>query len=41
MPQFGKNDNYFYDILNETEKDILEKAFKKILYSIAEKKENL
>jgi DNA-binding MarR family transcriptional regulator len=41
MPQFGKNDNYFYDVLNETEKDILEKAFKKILYSIAEKRENL
>nr|WP_321265892.1 MarR family winged helix-turn-helix transcriptional regulator [uncultured Sulfurimonas sp.] len=41
MPQFGENDNYFYDILNETEKDILEKAFKKILYSITEKRENL
>jgi len=40
MPQFGENDNYFYDVLNETEKDILEKAFKKILYSIAEKREN-
>ena len=38
MPQFGENDNYFYDILNETEKDILEKAFKKILYSITEKR---
>ncbi|WP_368031380.1 MarR family winged helix-turn-helix transcriptional regulator [Arcobacter sp. s6] len=37
MPQFGKNDQYFYDVLNETEKEILEKAFKKILYSIAEK----
>ena len=37
MPQFGKNDEYFYDVLNETEKEILEKAFKKILYSIAEK----
>lgn len=41
MPQFGENDKYFYDILNETEKDILEKAFKKILYSITEKRENL
>lgn len=40
MPQFGENDNYFYDVLNETEKEILEKAFKKILYSIAEKREN-
>ncbi len=39
MPQFGENDKYFYDVLNETEKEILEKAFKKILYSIAEKKE--
>ena len=39
MPQFGKNDNYFYDVLNETEKEILEKAFKKILYSVAIKKE--
>lgn len=36
MPQFGKNDEYFYSVLNETEKEILEKAFKKILYSIAE-----
>lgn len=41
MSQFGKNDNYFYDVLNETEKDILVKAFKKILYSTSEKKENL
>lgn len=39
MPQFGKNDEYFFDVLNETEKEILEKALKKILYSIAEKKE--
>ncbi len=37
MPQFGENDKYFYDVLNETEKEILEKAFKKILYSVAEK----
>ena len=34
LPQFGQNDKYFYDILNETEKEILEKAFKKILYNI-------
>lgn len=39
MPLFGENDKYFYDVLNETEKEILEKAFKKILYSIAEEKE--
>lgn len=39
MPQFGENDKYFFDVLNETEKDILEKAYKKILYSIAEKRE--
>lgn len=39
MPELGKNDEYFYDVLNETEKEILEKAFKKILYSLAEKKE--
>jgi len=40
MPKFGENDKYFYDVLNETEKEILEKAFKKVLYSIAEKREN-
>lgn len=40
MPQFRENDKYFYDVLNETEKDILEKALKKILYSVALKKEN-
>ena len=39
LPQFGENDKFFYDVLNETEKEILEKAFKKILYAIAEKKE--
>lgn len=39
MPLFGENDKYFYDVLNKTEKETLEKAFKKILYSIAEKKE--
>lgn len=39
MPQFGESDKYFYDVLNETEKEILEKAFKKILYSVAVKKE--
>lgn len=37
LPQFGQNDKYFYDVLNDTEKEILEKAFKKILYSLAEK----
>lgn len=36
MPQFGENDKYFLDILNETEREILEKAFKKILYSLSE-----
>lgn len=41
LPLFQENDDYFYDILNETEKDILKKAFKKILYSITEKRENL
>lgn len=41
MPQFGENDKYFFDVLNETEKDILEKALKKVLYSITEKRENL
>lgn len=39
MPQFRENDKYFYDVLDEEEKKVLEKAFKKILYSIAEKKE--
>ena len=39
FPLFQENDDYFYDVLNETEKEILEKAFKKILYSIAEEKE--
>ena len=37
MPLFGENDEHFFDVLNEREKDVLEKAFKKILYSIAEK----
>lgn len=35
MPQFAQNDKFFFDILNETERDILQKAFKKILYSLA------
>ena len=39
MPLFGKNDRFFFDVLDETEKEILKKAFKKILYSIDEKKE--
>lgn len=38
-PLFGETDQYFYDVLNEAEKNALEKAFKKILYSIAEKKQ--
>lgn len=36
MPKFGENDKVFYDVLNETEKEILEKAFKKILYNLVE-----
>ena len=39
FPLFQKNDAYFYDVLNDTEKEIVEKAFKKIIYSIAEEKE--
>ncbi len=39
MPLFRENNKYFYDVLDDEEKKFLEKAFKKILYSIAEKKE--
>ena len=34
LPLFQENDDYFYDVLNETEKEILEKALKKILYNV-------
>lgn len=35
IPLFEKNDDYFFNILDETEKEILERMFKKILYSIS------
>ena len=35
LPLFKENDTFFYDVLDETEKEILKKAFKKILYSIS------
>ena len=39
LPLFHKNDDYFYDVLNEEEKQTLENILKKILYAVAEDKE--
>lgn len=39
MPYCKDNDSYFFDVLNETEKEVMYKAFKKILYSLAQKEE--
>lgn len=36
MPKFEAHENKFFDVLNETEKEILEKALKKVLYALAE-----
>jgi len=36
LPLFQENDDYFYDVLNEEEKQTLEGILKKILYAVAE-----